>query len=134
MSVIYSKKENPYLYFILVLLLLVSFIAGAYFVNRYFWYILIPIGFLFKKGLNILKNKEVPVIKLDNEGLTLLKENKENILYSYQEIIEIHMNSNFLNGFIKTKNESSKIHLDSVAIPLTKQKEIVEIVNDRILK
>ena len=95
MNLIYSKKENPYLYFVLALLIIVTFIAGIHFVNIYLWYILIPIGFLVIKGLNILKSEEIPVIKLDKEGLTVLNKNKENTVYQYKEIIEIHMNSNF---------------------------------------
>ncbi|WP_397363355.1 hypothetical protein [Olleya sp. R77988] len=134
MNLIYSKKENPHLYFILGLAILIIFIAGIYFVDRYLWYILVPMGIIINKGINITKNKVIPVIKLNNEGLTILKENQENILYPYSDIVEISMNSNLLNGFLKTKDNSKKIHLNSVAIPITKQKEIVDIVTSKIHK
>ena len=134
MNLIYSKKENPYLYFVLALLVLGAFIAGIYFVNYYLWYILAPVVLLTVKGFNILKKEEIPVIKLNNEGLTVLKENQENIIYAYSDISEIKMNSNLFNGFIRIKNHSKKVHLDSVAIPLSKQAEIENIVNARKFK
>lgn len=134
MSTIYSKKENTYLYFILALLLFTIFIAGIYFVNYYVWYVLAPVILLIVKGFTILKKEETPVIKLDDEGITVLKENIENTLYAYKDIIEIKINSNYFNGFIKTRNEKRKIILDSVAIPLDKQQEIEKTVNSRILK
>lgn len=134
MNLIYSKKENPYLYFVLALLVLGAFIAGIYFVNYYLWYILAPVVLLTVKGFNILKKEEIPVIKLNDDGLTVLKENQENIIYAYSDISEIKMNSNLFNGFIRIKNYSKKIHLDSVAIPLSKQAEIENMVNARKLK
>ncbi|KAA5821399.1 hypothetical protein FPF71_16095 [Algibacter amylolyticus] len=134
MNLIYSKKENPYIYIVLAILVFLVFIAGIYYANYYLWYILAPVVFLIIKGLNVLKKDETPVIKLDNEGLTVLKVDEENILYKYHEITEIYMDSRYLNGFIKIKSNSKKIHLDSVAIPILKQKEITDLVNDRILK
>lgn len=91
MNLIYSKKENPYLYFVLALLILVLFIVGVYFVNYYLWYVFAPIVLLVIKGAKIMKCKEVPVIKLNEEGLTVLKENQENDFYAYSDISEIQI-------------------------------------------
>ena len=134
MNLIYSKKENPKLYFYLALLLLGVFFTAAYIINLYLWLVLVPITFLFTKGVYLLKQVATPVLKLDNEGLTLLKENQSNPLYIYQDIVEIKMNSNWYNGFIRTKNSSKKIPLDSIAIPITQQKEIVQLINKKRVK
>ncbi|SFI99490.1 hypothetical protein [Olleya namhaensis] len=134
MNLIYSKKENPKLYFTIALLLLGVFFTAAYAINQYLWLVLVPITFLFTKGLYLLKQIETPVLKLDNEGLTLLKENQSNTLYIYQDIVEIKMNSNWSNGFIRTKNSSKKIPLDSIGIPIKQQKEIVQLINKKLVK
>ena len=44
------------------------------------------------------------------------------------------MNSNFLNEFIKMKEGAEKNYLDSIVIPIEKQKVIVKIVRNKILK
>jgi hypothetical protein len=134
LNLIYSKKENPKLYFYLALILLGVFFTAAYIINLYLWLVLVPITFLFTKGVYLLKQVATPVLKLDNEGLTLLKENQSNTLYNYQDIVEIKMNSNWYNGFIRTKNSSKKIPLDSIAIPITQQKEIVQLINKKRVK
>ena len=134
MNLIYSKKENPKLYFTIALLLLGVFFTAVYAINQYLWLVLVPITFLFTKGLYLLKQVETPVLKLDNEGLTLLKENQSNTLYNYQDIVEIKMNSNLFKGFIRTKNSSKKVNLDSVAIPIKQQKEIVQLINKKLVK
>ena len=134
MNLIYSKKENPKLYFYLALILLGVFFTAAYIIKQYLWLLIVPITFLFTKGIYLLKQVVTPVLKLDNEGLTLLKENQSNTLYNYQDIVEIKMNSNWYNGFIRTKNSSKKIPLDSIAIPITQQKEIVQLINKKRVK
>ena len=80
MKLVFQKNEKSQIYFILALLLVLIFIAGVYFVHRYLWYILILLGSLLIKGVNILLNKVIPVIKLDDKSLTILKENEENHL------------------------------------------------------
>ena len=79
-----------------------------------------------------MKNEEIPVIKLNEEGLTVLKENQENDFYAYSDISEIQIHSNLLNGYLKTKNNPKKIHLDTVAINIVKQEEIVKIVTSKL--
>ena len=134
MNLIYSKKENPKLYFSLALLLFGMFLSSIYFINQYLWLLLAPTVLLFTKGVYLLKQVATPVLKLDNEGLTLLKENQSNTLYNYQDIVEIKMNSNLFKGFIRTKNSSKKVNLDSVAIPIKQQKEIVQLINKKLVK
>ena len=53
------------------------FITGVYFVNWYLLYFFKLLGVLLIEGVNILKNKVIPVIKLEDKGLTVLKENEK---------------------------------------------------------
>lgn len=129
----YTKKENPYIWFGITILASIVFYAGIYYVNYYLW-VLLPIIILgIAKGLKTLNKPKVPVLKLDGKGLTVLKENEENILYPYHEITEVHIYSKLLNGYIKTKYNSRKIHLDTVAIDMEDQKEITEIITSKII-
>ncbi len=128
----YTKKENPYIWFGITILASLVFYAGIYYVNYYLW-ILLPIIILgITKAIKILNNPKVPVLKLDSNGLTVLKKNEENVLYPYHEITEVHIYSKLLNGYIKTKDNSKKIHLDTVAIDIEDQKEITEIITSKI--
>jgi hypothetical protein len=77
----------------------VIFITGVYFVNWYLLYFFKLLGVLLIEGVNILKNKVIPVIKLEDKGLTVLKKNEKNHFYPYSKIIDIRMNSNLLNGY-----------------------------------
>lgn len=132
-NLVYSKKENPYIWFGIALITIITFFVGAHYVNYYPW-IVIPITMIaIAKGIKILKKPKVPVIKLDDTGITILKEDGKSDLYLYNDIKEVHINSKLLNGYIKTKDNSKKIHLDTVAIDLEKQKEITEIIASKII-
>jgi hypothetical protein len=133
MTYIYSKKENPYIYFGLSLALFAVFYAGIYYVNYYLWIVLPALAFVMAKGFTILKTPEVPVIKLDDSGITTIHENKgASLFYAYKDISVIKMQSNYLNGYLKLTGKNKKIILDSVAIPIDKQREIVNIVSLKI--
>jgi len=132
-NLVYSKKENPYIWFGIALTTIIIFIAGIYYVNYYAWVVL-PITILASvKGIKVIKNPKIPVIRLDSTGITVLTENGKNVLYLYDNIKEVHINSNLLNGYIKIKGDSKKIHLDTVAIDIEKQKEITEIITSKII-
>lgn len=135
MTYIYSKKENPYIYFGLSLALLAVFYAGIYYVNYYLWVVLPALAFIAAKGFAILKTPEVPVIRLDEGGITTIHKNKDsNLFYAYKDISAIKMHSRYLNGHIKLIDKNKKVVLDSVAIPIDKQREIVNIVSLKIGK
>lgn len=133
MTLIFSKKEKPHIYFGLSIALLAVFYAGVHYVNYYPWVAIPALLFTFSKALIIIKNPEVPVIQLDNDGITTLPLKKDGTsFYAYRDIESVKMQSIVLNGHIKLKEVKRKIIIDSVAIPKEKQQEIVRFINNRI--
>jgi hypothetical protein len=85
---------------------------------------------IISKISKLSKNNTSPAIELNEEGLIVVNPKLGNQLYTYNDITEIKMNSKYLNGYIKVK--SKKIRIDTVAIDLVDQQEIVTFVKSKI--
>ena len=132
MNKTYYKNENKYLYFGISIAALIVFIVGINLVDLYLWILIPAILFMAIKGIQIHKTPATAVLKIDQKGLTIINKKSGNKYYSFKDIEFIKMNSKSLNGHLKIKNQKKKIILDSVAIDLNDQQEIVEVVNNKI--
>jgi hypothetical protein len=126
----YYKKENILIWYVL-LALIIGLIIFAYVLIHYFvWQVIPLLVMIISKISKLSKNNTSPAIELNEEGLIVVNPKLGNQLYTYNDITEIKMNSKYLNGYIKVK--SKKIRIDTVAIDLVDQQEIVTFVKSKI--
>ena len=134
MTKTYYKKENILVWYFLLALTIGLIIFGYVLVRYFVWQVLPLIIMIISKIFKLSKNNTSPIIELNNTGIKILNPVLGDQFYPYTDISKIHLNSKTLNGYIKLKSKKKKIRIDSVAIDLYDQKQIVETVNSYILK
>jgi hypothetical protein len=128
----YYRKENILIWYIL-LALIIGLIIFGYVLIRYFVWQVIPLLIVIISKINTLrKNNISPIIILNEEGLTVVNPKLGNQLYTYNDITAIKIDSKYLNGYIKVKSKKFKIRIETVAIDLADQREIVAFVKSKI--
>ncbi len=128
----YYKKENITVWYFL-LALTIGLIIFGYVLARYFvWQVLPLIIMVVGKIYNLSKNNVTPIIELNDTGLTTINAVLGDKSYAYEDISEVHLNSKAFNGYIKLKSTKKKVRIDSVAIDLIDQQEIMNLVNTKI--
>jgi len=128
----YYKKENIIVWYFLLALIIGLIIFGYVLIHYFVWQVFPLIIMVIGKIAKLSKNNTNPIIKLDDEGLTIINEVLGNQFYAYNDISAIKMQSKALNGYIKTKSKKYKIRIDTVAIDLVDQQEIENKVNAKI--
>ncbi|MBJ2175703.1 hypothetical protein JBL43_15730 [Aureibaculum sp. A20] len=131
MTKTYCKKENVILWYFLLALGIGIMLFGWFLVKYFAWQAFLIFGVAIPKIISISKNPITPVIELNDKGLKLLTI-AEQPFYEFSNIASIQMDSRSFNGKIKLKDAKKKIVIDSVAISLQDQQEIVAFVNQRI--
>ncbi len=131
MTQTYNQKENVYLWYFIVFLCTGALIFGYTLVQYFAWQVFPIIVIGGAKIYKLYKNPEMPAIELCDTGIALLTSN-DNPFYSYTDISSIQMNSKSFNGHLKLKNQKKKVIINSVAIALEDQKEIVAFVESKI--
>ncbi len=135
MTKTYYKKENTTIWYLLLLLVLGLIAFGYILIKQIVWQVIPLLAIAIFKIQTLKKNHISPIIELDDKGLTTINPKLGNQFYNFDDISAIHMNSKSLNGYIKIKSKNNKkIRLDSVAIDLIDQQEIVNYVNSKIQK
>jgi len=134
MTKTFYKKENITVWYLLLLLVL-GLIAFGYILIKYIVWQVIPLLVMVIFKIQALKNNPIsPIIELSEDGLTTINPKLGNQFYAFDDISAIKMNSKLLNGYIKVKSKKNKkTRLDSVAIDLIDQQEIVNLVNSKKL-
>jgi len=131
MNKTFYRKENIFIWYVL-LVLIIGLILFGYLLIHYFVWQAIPLLVIIIAKINTLhKNSVSPIIILNEEGLMVVNPKLGNQLYRYNDIKAIKMDSKYLNGYIKVKSKKFKIRLETVAIDLVDQKEIVKLVNQK---
>jgi len=128
----YYKKENVIVWYFLLALIIGLIIFGYVLIHYFVWQVLPLLIMIIIKIIKLSKNNTNPIIKLDDNGLTIINEVLGNPFYAYNDISAIKMQSKALNGYIKTKSKKHKIRIDTVAIDLVDQQEIENKVNAKI--
>ena len=134
MNKTFYRKENIFIWYVL-LVLIIGLILFGYLLIHYFVWQAIPLLVIIIAKINTLrKNSVSPIIILNEEGLTVVNPKLGNQLYTYDDITAIKMDSKYLNGYIKVKSKKFKIRIETVAIDLADQEEIVVFVNKKLSK
>ena len=128
----YYKKENITVWYLLLILIFGLLIFGYTLIHYFLWQVLPLAIMIITKIAKLSKNNINPIIELDDTSITIINPILGNKNYLYKDISEIHLNSKALNGYILLKFNKKKIRVDSVAIDLIDQQEIVRIVNSKI--
>lgn len=128
----YYKKENILIWYLLLALTIGLIIFGYVLVRYFVWQVLPLIIMVIGKIVKLSKNNTNPIIALDDTSLTVLNPVLGNKVYLYSDISRIQLNSKALNGFIKLKSTNKKVRIDSVAIDLIDQQDIVMQVTNKI--
>lgn len=132
MTKTFYQKENVKLWYFIIILCLGVIVFGYTLIEYFAWQVLPVIAIGISKIIKLNKNPEAEAIVLNEEGITLLNSpNKPSYLYS--NISDIKMESKYTNGYLFLKDTKKKIIINSVAIDLEDQKEIVNLIRTKII-
>jgi len=102
-------------------------------VNYFAWQVLPIIAIGIGKIITISKKPIQEAVLLNNDGIKLLN-SLEQPFYPYSNIHKIKMESKLTNGYLVLKDTQKKVNINSVAINIEDQRDIVAQVKKNISK